>query len=69
MSVVSSCSHNGYGVYAERALVPASALLPRSPEVDAVSGASVRMPYPTAYGALVEVCGIPRCPCGFTGLP
>ncbi len=49
---------NDYGVYAERALVPASALLPRSPEVDPVSGAAVWMPYLTAYGALVEVTGV-----------
>ncbi|WP_251096012.1 zinc-dependent alcohol dehydrogenase family protein [Streptomyces sp. Caat 7-52] len=58
VSVVPSFSHNDYGVYAERALVPASALLPRSPEVDPVGGAAVWMPYLTAYGAMVEVGGI-----------
>ncbi|MFI0806217.1 zinc-dependent alcohol dehydrogenase family protein [Streptomyces echinatus] len=58
VSVVPSFSHNDYGVYAERALVPASALLPRSPEVDPVTGAAVWMPYLTAYGAMVEVDGV-----------
>ncbi|MGW7789190.1 alcohol dehydrogenase catalytic domain-containing protein, partial [Streptomyces tricolor] len=58
VSVVPGFSPNDYGVYAERALVPASALLPRSPEVDPVSGAAVWMPYLTAYGALVEVTGV-----------
>ncbi|MEU1010087.1 zinc-dependent alcohol dehydrogenase family protein [Streptomyces sp. NPDC005890] len=58
VSVVPGFSPNDYGVYAERALVPASALLPRSPEVDPVSGAAVWMPYLTAYGALVEVGGV-----------
>ncbi|GGW10871.1 zinc-dependent alcohol dehydrogenase family protein [Streptomyces capoamus] len=58
VSVVPGFSPNDYGVYAERALVPASAVLPRSPEVDPVSGAAVWMPYLTAYGALVEVGGV-----------
>ncbi|WP_182906285.1 zinc-dependent alcohol dehydrogenase family protein [Microbispora sp. H13382] len=51
-------SQNDYGVYAERAIVPASALLSRPDGVDAVSGAAVWMPYLTAYGAMVEVAGI-----------
>lgn len=58
VSVVPNFSHNDYGVYAERALVPATALLPRSPDVDPVGGAAVWMPYLTAYGALVEVAGL-----------
>ncbi|MFF5532599.1 zinc-dependent alcohol dehydrogenase family protein [Streptomyces cinerochromogenes] len=58
VSVVPNFSHNDYGVYAERALVPASALLPRSPGTDPVGGAAVWMPYLTAYGAMAEVCGI-----------
>ncbi|MFH9725344.1 zinc-dependent alcohol dehydrogenase family protein [Streptomyces sp. NPDC017254] len=58
ISVVPSFSHNDYGVYAERAVVPASALLPRADGVDAVTGASVWMPYLTAYGAMVEVGGM-----------
>ncbi|ACZ87209.1 zinc-dependent alcohol dehydrogenase family protein [Streptosporangium roseum] len=51
-------SQNDYGVYAERAIVPAAALLHRPDGVDAVSGAAVWMPYLTAYGALVEVGGM-----------
>ncbi|GGK90167.1 NADPH:quinone reductase [Sphaerisporangium melleum] len=58
VSVVPNFSHNDYGVYAERAIVPASALLSRPDGIDAVSGAAVWMPYLTAYGAMVEVGGI-----------
>ncbi|WCB91831.1 2-haloacrylate reductase [Baekduia alba] len=55
VSVVPAFSQNDYGVYAERAIVPATALVPRPDGVDAVSGAAVWMPYLTAYGAMVEV--------------
>jgi NADPH:quinone reductase-like Zn-dependent oxidoreductase len=55
VSVVPNFSHNDYGVYAQQAIVPANALLPRPDAVDAVSGAAVWMPYLTAYGAMVEV--------------
>ncbi|WP_433236412.1 zinc-dependent alcohol dehydrogenase family protein [Streptosporangium sp. CA-135522] len=58
VSVLPSFSQNDYSVYAERAIVPATALLPRPDGVDAVSGAAVWMPYLTAYGALVEVGGM-----------
>ncbi|GAA3017927.1 zinc-dependent alcohol dehydrogenase family protein [Streptosporangium longisporum] len=58
VSVVPSFSHNDYGVYAERAIVPASALLPRAEGVDAVTGSAVWMPWLTAYGAMVEVAGM-----------
>ncbi|MGN9844325.1 zinc-dependent alcohol dehydrogenase family protein [Nonomuraea sp. H19] len=58
VSVVPAFSQNDYGVYAEQAIVPATALLPRPDGVDAVSGAAVWMPYLTAYGALVEVGGM-----------
>jgi NADPH:quinone reductase-like Zn-dependent oxidoreductase len=58
VSVVPSFSHNDYGVYAQRAVVPASALLPRPEGVDAVTGSAVWMPYLTAYGAMVEVAGM-----------
>ncbi|GHC39988.1 zinc-dependent alcohol dehydrogenase family protein [Streptomyces cinnamoneus] len=58
VSVIPNFSHNDYGVYAERAVVPATALLPRPEGVDAVSGAAVWMPYLTAYGAMVEVGGM-----------
>ncbi|MER5648435.1 zinc-dependent alcohol dehydrogenase family protein [Streptosporangium sp. NPDC002524] len=58
VSSVPAFSQNDYGVYAERAIVPAAALLHRPDGVDAVSGAAVWMPYLTAYGALVEVGGM-----------
>ncbi|MET9732942.1 zinc-dependent alcohol dehydrogenase family protein [Streptomyces sp. NPDC006458] len=58
VSVIPSFSHNDYGVYAERALVPASAVLPRGEDTDAVTGAATWMPYLTAYGAMVEVGGM-----------
>ncbi|GAA4075042.1 zinc-dependent alcohol dehydrogenase family protein [Nonomuraea soli] len=54
VSVVPAFSMNDYGVYAERAIVPASAVVHRPESVDAVAGAAVWMPYLTAYGALVE---------------
>ena len=58
VSVVPAFSMNDYGVYAERAIVPASAVLHRPASLDAVAGAAVWMPYLTAYGALVEVGGM-----------
>ncbi|MFI6588602.1 zinc-dependent alcohol dehydrogenase family protein [Embleya sp. NPDC050493] len=58
ISVVPAFSMNDYGVYAERAIVPASAVLHRPESLDAVAGAAVWMPYLTAYGALVEVGGM-----------
>ncbi|GCB43407.1 zinc-dependent alcohol dehydrogenase family protein [Streptomyces sp. NL15-2K] len=58
VSVVPAFSMNDYGVYAERAIVPAAAVLPRPQGLDAVAGAAVWMPYLTAYGALVEVGGM-----------
>ncbi|MFI6791725.1 zinc-dependent alcohol dehydrogenase family protein [Nonomuraea sp. NPDC050383] len=58
VSVLPSFSHNDYGVYAERAVVPASALVPRPDGVDAVAGAAVWMPHLTAYGAMAEVGGV-----------
>ncbi|SDD01207.1 zinc-dependent alcohol dehydrogenase family protein [Glycomyces harbinensis] len=58
VSVIPSFSQNDYAVYAERAVVPASAVLDRPEGVDAVTGAAVWMPYLTAYGALVQVGGM-----------
>ncbi|MDX3100567.1 zinc-dependent alcohol dehydrogenase family protein [Nonomuraea angiospora] len=58
VSVVPNFSYNDYGMYAERAIAPASSLVPRPDGVDAVSGAAVWMPYLTAYGAMVEVGGV-----------
>ncbi|AJF63590.1 zinc-dependent alcohol dehydrogenase family protein [Streptomyces vietnamensis] len=58
VSVVPSFSQNDHGVYAERAIVPASSLVPRPEGLGAVEGAAVWMPYVTAYGGLVEVGGM-----------
>ncbi|MEU5320999.1 zinc-dependent alcohol dehydrogenase family protein [Streptomyces sp. NPDC021056] len=58
VSVVPAFSMNDYGVYAERAVVPARAVLRRPDGLDAIAGAAVWMPYMTAYGALVEVGGM-----------
>lgn len=58
VSVIPAFSMNDYGVYAERAVVPAAAVLPRPEGLDAIGGAAVWMPYLTAYGALVQVGGL-----------
>ncbi|MET8700161.1 zinc-dependent alcohol dehydrogenase family protein [Kitasatospora sp. NPDC058032] len=58
ISVVPAFSMNDYAVYAERAVVPANAVLHRPEGLDAIGGAAVWMPYVTAYGALVEVGGM-----------
>lgn len=55
VSVVPSFSQNDYPVYAEEALVPASALVARPPGMDAVTGAAVWMPYVTVYGMVAEI--------------
>ncbi|WP_068923202.1 zinc-dependent alcohol dehydrogenase family protein [Planobispora rosea] len=58
VSTVPAFSQNDHGVYAERAIVPAAALVRRPEGLDAVEGAAVWMPYITAYGGLVEVGGM-----------
>jgi NADPH:quinone reductase-like Zn-dependent oxidoreductase len=58
VSTVPAFSQNDYGVYAERTIVPAAAVLARPEGLDAVAGTAVWMPYVTAYGALVEVGGM-----------
>ena len=52
VSVVPAFSMNDYTVYAQRAVVPARALVPRP--VDAVTGAAVWMPFLVAYAGLLE---------------
>jgi len=53
--VIPAFSMTRYGVYAERANVPASAVL-RSPEgLSADSAAALWMAYLTAYGALIDI--------------
>lgn len=52
VSVVPAFSMNDYTVYAQKALVPARAMVPRP--VDAVTGAAVWMPFLVAYAGLLE---------------
>ena len=56
--VLPSFSMNKFGVYAERAIVPASALLKRSGGLGTNVCASILMQYMTAYGALVDISKI-----------
>lgn len=58
VSVLPAFSMNDHGVYAERAIVPAAAVVERPDGLGAVEGAAVWMPYLTAYGALLEVGGM-----------
>lgn len=51
-------SQNDYGVYAEHAVVPARAVLARPEAMSAIEGASVWMPYLTAYSGMVQVGGL-----------
>ena len=51
--VLPSFSMNKYGVYAEQAIVPASALLKRPGKLGAHACAAIWMQYLTAYGALI----------------
>jgi NADPH:quinone reductase-like Zn-dependent oxidoreductase len=48
-------SLNDYGVYAEQAIVPASAVIKRPPGLSAVEAAAIWMPFLTAYGALIDI--------------
>jgi NADPH:quinone reductase-like Zn-dependent oxidoreductase len=55
VSVIPAFSLNQYGVYAEEAIVPASAVVLRPAGLSATESAAVWMAYPTAYGALISV--------------
>ncbi|MDN3024987.1 zinc-dependent alcohol dehydrogenase family protein [Streptomyces sp. S.PB5] len=46
------------GVYAERVVLPETAVLPRPASVDAVTGAASWLTYTTAYGGLLETAGL-----------
>ncbi|SDP73990.1 NADPH:quinone reductase [Streptomyces sp. cf386] len=46
------------GVYAERVVLPETAVLRRPASVDAVTGAAAWLTYTTAYGALLETAGL-----------
>ena len=56
--VIPGFSMNQYGVYAEHALVPASAVLQRPAGLSPTAAASIWMQYLTAYGALVDIAKI-----------
>lgn len=56
--VIPAFSMNRYGVYAQRAIVPAHAVLARPPGLSAVEAAAVWMPFLTAGGALVDIARI-----------
>jgi NADPH:quinone reductase-like Zn-dependent oxidoreductase len=56
--VMPAFSMNKYGVYAERAIVPASALLKRPAGLGTKESASIWMQYLTAYGALIDISKI-----------
>ena len=53
--VIPAFSMNLYGVYAEKALVPAHAVVKRPANIDAKTAAAVWMSYPTAWGALFDI--------------
>ncbi len=55
VSVVPAFSQNDYPLYADRAVVPAAAVVRRPDGIDAITGAATWMAFLTAYGALVEV--------------
>ncbi|MGW3728413.1 zinc-dependent alcohol dehydrogenase family protein [Streptomyces sp. NPDC000851] len=46
------------GVYAERVVLPETAVVRRPASVDAVTGAAAWLTYTTAYGALLETAGL-----------
>ena len=58
INVVPGFSMNRYGVYGDHAIVPALAIVPRLPGLDAVRAAAVWMAYASAYGGLIDVAGI-----------
>lgn len=55
VSVIPAFSMNLYGVYADRAIVPAHAVLKRPAGLGAVESAAVWMAYLTAWGALIDI--------------
>lgn len=56
--VIPAFSMNEYGVYAEKALVPAYSLVKRPKNIDARTAAAVWMSYPTAWGALFDIANM-----------
>ena len=58
VATIPAFSMNDYGVYGESAIVPAHAVAPYPASLSAAEGASVWMPYMTAWGALVHYANI-----------
>lgn len=58
VSVLPTFSMTEYQVYADRAVVPASSLVPRPEGLGPVDGAAVWMPHLTAYGALGDLADV-----------
>lgn len=58
--ILPAFSMTRYGVYAERAIVPAHAVLPRPQRMSAVDGAATWMAHLTAYGAIVDIARVGR---------
>jgi NADPH:quinone reductase len=58
VSVIPSFSMNQYGVCAERAVVPARALVAKPEHLSWIEAASVWMQYLTAWGALVQIANV-----------
>lgn len=58
--ILPTFSMTRHGVYAERAIVPAHAVVPRPQRMSAVDAAAIWMAHLTAYGAIVDIAGIGR---------
>lgn len=58
--ILPTFSMTRYGVYAERALVPAHAVQARPKGLQAVEAAAIWMAYLTAYGGIVDIAGVGR---------
>lgn len=58
--ILPAFSMTRYGVYAERAIVPAHAVLRRPGSMSAVDAAAIWMAHLTAYGAIVDIARVGR---------
>lgn len=58
--ILPTFSMTRYGVYAERALVPAHSVLARPKGLGAVDAAAIWMAHLTAYGGIVDIAGVGR---------
>src|SRR5690606_15005226 len=58
--ILPTFSMTRYGVYGQRAFLPAPAALPRPPGLSAVQCAAIWMAHLTAYGAIVDIARVGR---------